>query len=54
MGNRPQLDPALKAWLDRVLVPALVEEYLRDLRPKKGVAFDTTTCVDSAQSEEAS
>jgi len=33
MGRNPQIDPALKAWLDNVLVPALVRQFLAEIRP---------------------
>ena len=32
-GNR--LSPELKGWLDNVVVPALVREYLNELESKK-------------------
>jgi hypothetical protein len=34
LNDSCQLDPALKNWLDRVLVPALVSQYLREMRQK--------------------
>ena len=30
MDRSAKLDPAVKAWLDRVLIPALVEGYVHD------------------------
>ena len=30
-GSAPQIPPALKAWLDDVIIPALVREYLSEI-----------------------
>lgn len=30
MGQEANIGPALKSWLDNVLVPAMVREYLAD------------------------
>ena len=35
-GNK--LDPALKSWLDEVIIPALVRVYLDELREKSKLA----------------
>jgi hypothetical protein len=32
MGRNRQIDPALKAWLDNVIVPALVRQFLAEIR----------------------
>jgi len=40
MDEQLQLDPALKSWLDNVIVPALVGEYLREMRIGKEFASD--------------
>jgi len=29
-----KLDPALKSWLDNVIIPALLRDYLRRLSPE--------------------
>ncbi len=29
-----KLDPALKSWLDNVIIPALVREYLAEMRSR--------------------
>jgi len=33
-----KLDPALKSWLDNVIIPALVHVYLDELREKNKLA----------------
>jgi hypothetical protein len=44
-----QLNPALKSWLDNVIIPALLREYLLQLRkePQKVVASDLRSTVVS-------
>lgn len=44
-----QLDPALKSWLDNVIIPALLREYLLQFRkePQKEVASDSSCTVVS-------
>ena len=37
--NHPvKLNPALKSWLDNVIIPALVEEYLAEIEQKNRLA----------------
>ena len=33
-GNSPKVDPAVKEWIDKVLVPAMVRIYLAGNRPR--------------------
>ena len=33
-----RLDPALKSWLDNVIIPALVREYLAEIRQQNRLA----------------
>ena len=35
MSNWPRLAPELKSWLDNVVVPALVEEYVAELQEQE-------------------
>lgn len=41
------LDPALKSWLDNVIIPALLREYLEHLRAesRKSLAIDSNPSV---------
>lgn len=41
------LTPELKGWLDRVIVPALVRQYLARLEPEKSLATDAEPVVES-------
>ena len=43
MKSAIQLDPVLKSWLDNVIIPALLREYLSELRARreKEVASDS-------------
>jgi hypothetical protein len=47
-----ELNPALKDWLDRVIVPALVREYLN--QPEKPVALKFRLVAESAASSRPS
>lgn len=39
VGKRPhKLDPALKSWLDNVIIPALVREYLAEIEKQNRLA----------------
>lgn len=39
LGKRPaKLDPVLKSWLDNVIIPALVQEYLAHLEKQNRLA----------------
>jgi hypothetical protein len=44
-----KLDPALKSWLDNVIIPALLREYLHQLRSenRKELAIDSRPSVVS-------
>lgn len=50
-----KLDPALKGWIDRVIVPALVREYIAEkagnclANPARAVAQSDTTDRLSAE-----
>ena len=39
-----QLDPQTKAWLDHVIIPALVEVFVRERLAIRAQASDTDTC----------
>ena len=41
------LDPALKSWLDNVIIPALLREYLEHIRAasRKALAIDSKPSV---------
>ena len=49
MKPATKLDPALKSWLDNVIIPALLGEYLRQLRTEdqKNLALDSIASVVS-------
>jgi hypothetical protein len=52
VGHDTKIDPALKAWVDRVLVPAMVRQYL-DARPEISDNNDSRfPCLDSGTSNE--
>ncbi len=36
--NRKRLDPALKSWLDNVIIPALVRDYLAEIEKQNRLA----------------
>jgi hypothetical protein len=42
LGRR--LDPALKSWLDHVIIPALVREYMAEIKGQNGLA--KPNCVE--------
>lgn len=48
MDEQLQLDPALKSWLDNVIVPALVRGYLDEMRMGKEFASDPERELESA------
>jgi len=56
MDEQLQLDPALKSWLDNVIVPALVQEYLTEMRLGKkfasGIEGELKSAIKSARSLE--
>lgn len=37
-----QLSPAFKSWLDNVIVPALVQEYLTETKVRDGIDSEST------------
>jgi len=43
-----ELSPALISWLDNLIVPALVREYLAEMRSKNGIAFESELEIKSA------
>lgn len=43
-----KLDPALKSWMDNVIIPALVSEYLAEMEQRNRVA---TTGVSELTSD---
>jgi hypothetical protein len=49
MKQAVKLDPALKSWLDIVIIPALLREYLQQLHgeDRKGLAMDSRAGVVS-------
>lgn len=36
--SRKRLDPALKSWMDNVIIPALVREYLAEMEKQNRLA----------------
>ena len=48
MDEQLQLDRALKSWLDNVIVPALVQEYLTEMRLGKKFASGVEGELESA------
>ncbi len=48
LGKRPhKLDPALKSWLDNVIIPALVREYLAEIEKRNRLAMTSGSEVTS-------
>ena len=53
--NHPiKLNPALKSWLDNVIIPALVEEYLAEIERKNRLAITGGSEVRSNKEGEKS
>jgi hypothetical protein len=48
MDEQLQFDPALKSWLDNAIVPALVQEYLTEMRLGKKFASGVEGELESA------
>ncbi len=46
-GHNSALSPQLKSWLDNVVVPALVRQYLAQLEGEKSLAPDAEPVVES-------
>jgi len=42
-----QISPALKSWLDHVIVPALVSEYLAEAKRRNEFACQSSVGVES-------
>ena len=42
-----RLDPALKSWLDNVIIPALVREYLVEIKKRNRLAMTGPSEVTS-------
>ena len=42
-----RLDPALKSWLDNVIIPALVREYLAEIKQRNRLAMKGPSEVTS-------
>ena len=49
-----KLNPALKSWLDNVIIPALVEEYLAEIEQKNRLAVTGGSEVRSNKEGEKS
>lgn len=49
-----KLNPALKSWLDNVIIPALVEEYLAEIERKNRLAVTGDSEVRSNKDGEKS
>ena len=49
-----KLNPALKSWLDNVIIPALVEEYLAEIEQKNRLAITGGSEVRSNKEGEKS
>lgn len=46
-GLGKQLDPALKSWMDNVIIPALVREYLVEIENQNRLASTDNSEVTS-------
>ena len=52
-----RIDPAIKAWIDRVIVPALVKAYIREealekyLAPPAGTGAQSRAVADLSRGE---
>jgi hypothetical protein len=53
-GHPIKLNPALKSWLDNVIIPALVEEYLAEIEQKNRLAITGGSEVRSNKEGEKS
>jgi hypothetical protein len=42
-----QFSPALKSWLDNVIVPALVKAYVAEFKSKDGIASASQLGIES-------
>lgn len=48
-----QIDPELKSWLDRVIVPAMVRDFLEQAKQKNGIASPPEIGIDSQRTLES-
>lgn len=52
-GKRPvKLDPALRSWLDNVIIPALVREYVAEIEQRNRLATTSGSELPSDQDGE--
>ena len=49
MMPEPEIDPELKAWIDLVIVPALVKTYIREARAENYLARPTLVADNLAR-----
>jgi len=49
-----QISPALKSWLDNVIVPALVKAYVADVEQRNGIVLASTLGIKSLPKEDPS
>jgi hypothetical protein len=47
LGLGRRLDPALKSWMDNVIIPALVREYLAEIEKRNRLATTGNSEVTS-------
>ncbi len=47
------LTPELRSWIDNVVAPALVRQYLDEQQPEKGLATEAEPTVESAPAHAA-
>lgn len=52
MARDTNIDPAVKAWVDRVLVPAMVRQYLDARREVRDNSDSRIPSLDSGTSNE--
>ncbi len=52
-GHSPTLTPELRSWIDHVIVPALVRQYLTERQPEKSLATSAGATVQSASAHAA-
>ena len=47
MGRTEPLNPALKSWIDNVIVPILVRDFVEAMKKKNGIASRPEIGIDS-------
>jgi hypothetical protein len=52
-GHNSTLTPELRSWIDNVVAPALVRNYLAERQPEKGLAPEGEVLVKSAPAHAA-